>query len=491
MRPYLRGFRVLAVCVCSVGLVRAAPPIASDALPGLERTAFATPLAPAFLSGALTLGYGFTEAQGVGDEAHHRQLGRLAVGIAPANWFAANLRLDERFDLHPDDGVGEDNGWVFDPRLGTRFTFPLNEELYVGPDLVAWLPGSESASESLKAVTLDARLLATFSDGSLSSGLAVGYRLDNSGKAGEDAARLSPGDRLALGLSDFDAILGSWGLAYDLGGTVLKGELSADLLVGSEAPPISESPLRVGAGVAHTLGAGFALDFSVEGVLSARPDFGPSDPLVPIEPRVTGMVGLRYRLEPPAKAASTRPDESAPKPVTPEAPAQPTTVPVELHLIDDDDQPVVDANVELEIDGQKYPLTGDGNGNYKLEQAPIGKGRGKLRASGEGITPIEKDVELGAGKPVKVEAKAPVALPTAQVRGLVRSFQGKPLKAKVRVEPSGKEVSTDEKGAFVIDVEPGEYEVVIEAQGFETQRRTVKVAKQGVVVLNADLVKGR
>ncbi len=485
MRTYLREFWALAGCVCSVTVVHAATPLASDALPGVHRTAFATPLAPAFFSGALTLGYGYTEAQGVGDEAHHRQLGRLALGGAPAPWFAASLRFDERYDLHPDDGLGKDDGWVFDPRLGARFSLPLDDVLYVGPDFVAWLPGSESVSTSLEALTLDARLLATFSDAAFSSGIVVGYRFDNSGKAGEDAGRLSPGDRLALGLSDFDAVLAAFGMAYDFGGTVVKGELSAELLAGTDAPPVEQWPLRAAAGVAQALGQGFALDLTVEGVLSSRPDFGPGDPLVPIEPRVTGLLGLRYQLEPAPKAAPPRP------PPAPRAPPKPATVPVELHLIDDDGQPVVDAAVELEVDDQKYPLSGDGNGNYKIEQAPIGKGRGKLRASGEGIHPIEKDVQLGGVEPVKVEAKAPVALPTAQVRGLVRSFQGKPLKAKIRVEPSGKEVSTDDKGAFVIDVDPGEYQVVIEAEGFETQQRSVKVAKQGVVVLNADLVKSR
>jgi hypothetical protein len=249
--------------------------------------------------------------------------------------------------------------------------------------------------------------------------------------------------------------------------------------------------LRASAGVIQALSPAFSLDFTVQAALSSRPDFAPSDPLIPIEPRVLGLIGLRYQLVP-----AERPAEGAPKqqPTTPQQrdkpvePAKPTTVLLELRLIDDDGQPVIDANVELEVDGKTYPLQGDDDGNYRIDAAPIGDG--KLRASGEGIKPVERDVTLGS-EPVKVEVMAPVALPTAQVRGLVRSFQGKPVKAKIRVEPSGQEITTDDKGAFVVDVEPGEYEVVIEAAGYETQRRNVKVAKQGVVVLNADLVKKR
>ena len=73
----------------------------------------------------------------------------------------------------------------------------------------------------------------------------------------------------------------------------------------------------------------------------------------------------------------------------------------------------------------------------------------------------------------------------------MRSYQGKPLAAKIRIEPGGLEGQTDETGMFQIDVQPGEYDVEIESAGFATQRRHVKVDKQGVVVINADLVKGK
>jgi uncharacterized membrane protein len=75
------------------------------------------------------------------------------------------------------------------------------------------------------------------------------------------------------------------------------------------------------------------------------------------------------------------------------------------------------------------------------------------------------------------------------VRGVVRSFGGQGLSAKVRVMPLGTEGATDASGAFQIDVPPGAYEVTIESDGYETQTRQVKVEQQGVVILNADLVK--
>jgi uncharacterized membrane protein len=73
----------------------------------------------------------------------------------------------------------------------------------------------------------------------------------------------------------------------------------------------------------------------------------------------------------------------------------------------------------------------------------------------------------------------------------VRSFRGKPVSAKIRIEPGGAETATDAQGFFQVDVQPGEYEVVIEAPGFTPQRRRVNVQQRGVVVLNVDLLETR
>jgi len=79
--------------------------------------------------------------------------------------------------------------------------------------------------------------------------------------------------------------------------------------------------------------------------------------------------------------------------------------------------------------------------------------------------------------------------PPSQIRGVVRSFDGKAVGARIRIEPPGTETRVDDKGSFQIDVPPGSYDIVVEAAGYVTQRRRVQVEPQGVVILNADLVK--
>jgi len=76
---------------------------------------------------------------------------------------------------------------------------------------------------------------------------------------------------------------------------------------------------------------------------------------------------------------------------------------------------------------------------------------------------------------------------SGQIRGLVRSFDGKGLKAKIQLEPLGTSLSTDAAGNFSVDVPAGRYDVVINAPGHGRQTRQVEVGEDGVVIVNADL----
>jgi hypothetical protein len=78
-------------------------------------------------------------------------------------------------------------------------------------------------------------------------------------------------------------------------------------------------------------------------------------------------------------------------------------------------------------------------------------------------------------------------LPPGQVRGLVRTLSGKPLRATVRIEPSGETATSGDDGSFRIDVAPGAYEIVVEAPGRAPQRRAIAVEQNGVTVINIEL----
>jgi uncharacterized membrane protein len=155
--------------------------------------------------------------------------------------------------------------------------------------------------------------------------------------------------------------------------------------------------------------------------------------------------------------------------------------------VDEEGVPVRNADVTLRVEDRPTPLTGDDSGRYRNDHVP--QGPAKLVIQAPGYEPFEREVVVEPGARVSLPATLKSLPPPSQVRGVVRSFGGQALVAKVRVEPLGVETTTDASGAFQVDVAPGNYDVTIEAQGYESQRRQVRVDAQGVVILNADLVR--
>lgn len=434
---------------------------------------------------AADLNGGFTEALADGDSAHTRVGAGAAVAVDAARFLNLGLRLGGRYDRHGTDERGTDDGFLFDSELSGRLSWRTGA-LGLGLEGVAWLPGGKDIGQSLSALGADGKLLvsAQATPSLVIAGFA-GYRLDRSRKIVDDPARLRFGDRSALGASDFDAVLAGLGGGYVSGKTTLFAEGAAQLLLSS--PKLSASPIWLTLGARRALGANLSAELSLTGLLSGRPDVAATAQLSPIEPRATLAFGLRYRFgsaEPAPASRAPAPASALVKTLPP--PVAPTTTSVELVLLDDRGQPLPRAKVVVTQDGADVPLSESEPGHYRLEGAKPGKAR--LRITADGFKPIERELELGAGKPARVDAHAEQALPAGQVRGLVRSFRGKALAASIHLEPGAVETKTDAEGFFQIDVPPGEYDVVIEAPGFEPQRRKAKVEQQGVVIVNADLV---
>ncbi len=132
----------------------------STSLPGVIRVA--SPVsAPKGVAVAGALGYGFTEAQPGESGSHTRILGVLSASLRPMDWLAFALRLDGRYDRHPDDGMGTDDGWVGDPRLYVRAGTTVAGPLSLGGQVVLWLPGADAPSVVFGATSLDFQGLAS------------------------------------------------------------------------------------------------------------------------------------------------------------------------------------------------------------------------------------------------------------------------------------------------------------------------------------------
>ncbi|MDX2021675.1 MAG: carboxypeptidase-like regulatory domain-containing protein [Deltaproteobacteria bacterium] len=271
-------------------------------------------------------GYGLTEAQGAAAGSHHRLVGSVALGFTPVTGLDVGLRLDGRRDGHPSDAQGADTSYNGEPALTARYGRWSGARAWSG-ELGVRVPGREAPSLAFDAAVVDLKLGFAFQSGNLTFASAGGFRLDRSAKAAPNLALTRPGDRVALGLSDYNAALLGVGLAYQLNATALLAEISADLLLGG--PSLTQSPMRATAGVRHNINNHWQVFALLETSPSARPELGAADKLVPIEPRFGGRFGLAYTF---GSAATDAPKDFATnssKTSEPEAPKPETAAKTE------------------------------------------------------------------------------------------------------------------------------------------------------------------
>jgi uncharacterized membrane protein len=159
---------------------------------------------------------------------------------------------------------------------------------------------------------------------------------------------------------------------------------------------------------------------------------------------------------------------------------------------DETGHPISDALVTIEVpaaDGQEPKTI-----QVPLEQlnvytaTELAAGEVDITVSAALLQTQSQHLVLEPGKTADVQVKlAKEATQGAQLRGLVRDYSGAGISACIRVLPGELTASCNEQGEFVVDLEPGTYEVLITADGYQTQKRRLRVRKEGVTVLNADL----
>ncbi|NRA35601.1 MAG: carboxypeptidase regulatory-like domain-containing protein [Polyangiaceae bacterium] len=467
-------------------------------MPGVFRVGVPTPV-PSGVRVAGSGGYAYTEAQSDADGTHHRLMGKLAAVLSPAPAFLFGGNLSGRYDKHPEG----DSGLVGDPTVMVRWlatdTAPTAASPWsFGVDMDLMMPGGEAPSLIVDALTPSMSLLLSHTSGSLTLAARGGYRLDNSAAAMHDIERLSDSDRLALGLSEVDAVLAGIAMSYRSGKTEYLAELSADLLVGDGAPDMMQSPMRVGAGVRHAFSDTLSGELFVDVTLSDRPALLPTDVVIPVEPRSSVWLGLRYGPAAPT-ASTTDTEEEKPveeKPEETEAPAAAATPTssAKVSVVDSNGATIPGATVVLVQGDKKITLKAGEGGALRAEGVPLGKAT--LQVSAESFVSQSIDVSLEKGKALQTKIQMEPAIPPGQVRGLVRSFRGRGIAATIVIlsKEGGDAVATVQAGKdghFRVGVEPGSYEVSVEAAGYKSQKRKVRVEENGVTVLNVDLRGGK
>jgi len=492
---WLAGLCTLLAVPCGVAAQTQAAALGTSAsgLRGLIYTGL--PVSQRELNLSVSVGYGLTEPFAPVPGAHHRAQGSLGAAIAPLPWLSMALRVDGRLEAHPDDYDGAHSAAFGDPRLFARVGQRFGPELALGAELGLWFPGNRAPSFVPSATTVDARALLAFTPEHSPWLLlgAVGFRLDNSASSAPDLNRLRLGDRITLELSSSNAVPLALGVARRIAETAeLFAELSADLLIGSAAPPLAQSPLRAALGGRYFLNHNWQAELTATAALSARPGVAATDPLVPIEPRFLLVVALRYgiSLDQPAQEPRVGPMPIAPRAAAPTAAVSPQTANVAGVLIDEQGEPLPEATLTLQAgEGVQREVITDAHGRYQFEHVPLGPAT--LEASAKGCQTQIWNVDVRPGLAPESARTLAAQLGHGVLRGLIRSFRSEPLRAQIIVrDQRGKTAASRESsadGVFEIELPRGRYRVTISAPGYAPHNRSMQIEDNGVSILNVDM----
>jgi Carboxypeptidase regulatory-like domain len=145
--------------------------------------------------------------------------------------------------------------------------------------------------------------------------------------------------------------------------------------------------------------------------------------------------------------------------------------------------PIADVEVQL---GGKVVAKSDAEGLFEVPEA--GPGPVTLKLAGAGVRPQEEVVVV----PSHGEASVEVVLQKGEeirawMRGRVRSTQGRPVVATLRIEETKLKARTRPTGDFEFRLPAGRYHVTFEARGFTPQTKLVDVAAGDQALFYVDL----
>jgi hypothetical protein len=143
------------------------------------------------------------------------------------------------------------------------------------------------------------------------------------------------------------------------------------------------------------------------------------------------------------------------------------------------------ADVEVQVGGQVL-ATSDADGQFVLPS--VGPGPVALKLVGAGLKPLEELVVVPSHGEASLEAvmqKTAEAL--AWMRGRVRSTQGNPLQATLRIAETKRKARARASGDFEFRLPAGRYHVTFEARGYVSQTKVVDVGAGDQALFYVDL----
>ena len=519
MRRWAAALALGVACAAPAAAHAQPAEIAYGALPGGLHVDDAAALPEGAAIVELLSGFGYRSGVLAPDHRFGRAVGDVAAAYGVTGALSVGLSLDGYYDRHygypsgGSSGCGAtcDDGYVGNPHLYARYVYPIGRHA-VGAQLGVWAPGNKAPSLRPSATSVDLLALASLAAGPGTLSLDAGFRLDRSAQSVDDLMRLSLQDRISLGVSEYDEVLGGARYAVPLGRTWVGVEASLEDFVGS--PPagmasfasrrlLVRGAMTAGVRIADRWELAAFVEAASEPAVSAAQVHDFNIPVFPYEPEITGGLSLAAGFGGEGTAAHVPPPcWATPAGCTPDV--TPLYGVIAGTVVDRAGKPVAGARVTVQ--GHTYGAAAsyvtDADGSYRIEHVQVGR---RIATPGpRGPTSEDKldepslvvSAELGDGKPATATLDAPragpntvpplalePALPAGQLEGIVRTQAGRPIAgATIAVSPGAAHVESGADGTFKLDLAPGKYKVTVQAPGLATQELDVTIDPNGVAI---------
>jgi len=453
---------------------------------GLLRTSAAHALLPGLFR--VSLGLDFFAADGTirdGDNAS-RVRGILGISGSPIDfmelWF--NVGVSSTSNDFTDPTLLQSLG---DLGFGIKGFYPIVDIFSAGAEIELRLL-SDVGSSGIGAVQAEPRAVMTLDLTQLASPLPVrghlnfGYLYDGTEDLGDGAGTFTTAEQFALGLAEFDRLVGHVGVEVPVEFVTPYLEYGIEIPLGYEARPgviveptgdltpkqaveitVEDGPARPATarvipqrltpGVRVTALRDFAFDAAVE--IGLTPDTARG---VPVVPAYNVVFLASYNFDPfdvRGQRGGGGPTVSVPV-VVPSGPGAGGARLIGTVVDRDSGEPIEGAIVRFD---RSTPVATDDAGRFAsqiLEGGPL-----RVIVSAPGYEPGSAELELPSGEDSEVEVE--LAPAGARIRGTVEGPEGP--RAGVRVAILGPEeqtVETDERGTFALPVTPGSYRLLVE-----------------------------
>lgn len=449
--------------------------------PGALRVVAASPGDPGVTQFAAGLEFFSEPGFIVKGKNHRRTVNTLAFDHAVSRSFAMSVVV-----LNTTNHSGATNPLYIaalgDLDVSGRFTLPLFESNAArfaagARGGVKLMQGDGPGKGVGEAASPYGRVLATLDTATVRISADGGYFVDRSAALVPEDTEPDPGQLYAYGVSNYNAVLA--GAAIDFPGWRVSpfAEITTRIDLGAEGEPatLATGGVKIASASRRAsllLGADYGLSGKkvVEGRLRAPTwnaigglsySFGAGGPR-PARPRTVKIVKT---TDPPAAAETTGRLKGKVLAMSTRAGVPRATVTIEGY------PPLVtDAAGAFEAQGIKVGAARIG---VKADGYQERKGASAFVQQGQ-ITSVILYLYAAPTPPSPSNVPEPVA---ATLKGKIISTKGKPLAATITASFGGKtkDVKTDAKGAYKLDLVEGDYSLTIKAPGMKTQTHTGKL----------------